>query len=301
MTTPASSLSFPHPTLTKILGIPSNSTIHLLTKEIYANACAVPSTRGGSRHGHLGLVMPAAEYLITTGVNFQLPVHPGPAPIYATSANAAVWAEATRIYDAMLKELATATTVKEEIKKQLLASVDRIYLATLDDNLFGFADVSIAEMLNHLRTTYGPITCAELECNCASIATVWTPDDPIEHLWECLREIQRISAAGNDPLMDNTIIDLTFTMFEATGMFTTACDTWRIHPIANKMLIEFCIHFTSKNKEHLHKLTTGQVGFHSAHAAISTLLKHATTPPLPPKPLLAPIPSGTAQPPAIVF
>jgi len=48
-----------------------------------------------------------------------------------------VQAETACLYDTMLKELATATTVKEEIKKQLLAAVDRIYLAMLDNNIFG--------------------------------------------------------------------------------------------------------------------------------------------------------------------
>jgi len=105
---------------------------------------------GGGIHGHLGLVMPDATYAVITGVNFQLPVHPRPAPQHATGANAAAHAESKCLYDATLKELATATTVMEELKKQILATVDHIYLATLNDDIFGFADITVDAMLKHL-------------------------------------------------------------------------------------------------------------------------------------------------------
>jgi len=82
--TTVSPLTFPHPTLTRIAGTPMNSSIKLLTKEVYTNACAVPSMHGSGVHGHLGLVMPDATYAVITGVNFQLPMHPGPAPQHAT-------------------------------------------------------------------------------------------------------------------------------------------------------------------------------------------------------------------------
>jgi len=102
--------------------------------------------------------------------------------------------------------------------KKILATVDRIYLATLDDDIFGFADVGIDAMLTHLCNTYATIMQAELERNCASIATIWTPEAPIKILWERLCEIQLLSMAGNNPLSDTTLKDLTFTMFENTGV-----------------------------------------------------------------------------------
>jgi len=105
---------------------------------------------------HLGLVMPDAAYMTLAGVQFQLPTHPGPAPQHATGANAAARTETTHLYETTLKELATAITVMEEIKKQILAAVDCIYLATLDDDVFGFADVSVDAMLTICATHMPP-------------------------------------------------------------------------------------------------------------------------------------------------
>ncbi len=76
------------------------------------------------------------------------------------------------------------------------------------------------QQFTHLCINYGPITHAKLENNCASIATIWTLDNPIKHLWERLHEIQCISITNGDPLTDNAIKHLTFIMFK-----TTASDT----------------------------------------------------------------------------
>jgi len=60
--------------LTPIIGAPNSTSLNLLTKEIYANAHAIPSTLGGNTHGHLGLVLPITEYtMLAGGSAFQLP------------------------------------------------------------------------------------------------------------------------------------------------------------------------------------------------------------------------------------
>jgi len=137
----------------------TNSGIKQLTKEIYTNACAILSMQGGSGHGHdLGLVMPVAKYMVITGITFQLPVHPGQVPIHTPNATQFQIAKTMHLFDATLAELTTTTIAHEEMKKQLLEAVKRLFLAVLDDDTFGFADVSIAAMIAHLHTTYGPIT-----------------------------------------------------------------------------------------------------------------------------------------------
>jgi len=79
-----------------------------------------------------------------------------------------------------------------------------------------------------------------------------------------------------------------------------ACDTWHIRLTADQMLIEFCTHFTSENKELLYKLTTSQAGFHSANAAISKATKPNTIAASLPVPLGVPILPVTPTPVAVV-
>ena len=82
MTTPTntSTLSYPHPTLTPLHGKPTNTNLKLLCKEVYANVRAILSTQGGGNHGHMGLIMTAAQYASINAIAFVLPAHPGGAP-----------------------------------------------------------------------------------------------------------------------------------------------------------------------------------------------------------------------------
>jgi len=150
---PKPSLTFPHEKPTPIVGAPTYLTVKLLIKEVFANAHAIPSTRAGGNHGHLGFIMPAAAYQALAGHAFILPMHPGdtPANVNANSTQYQL-AEGIRAYNATITKLTIAISVQEELKKQILAAIECIYLACLDDT-FGFAQVTVTNMLDHLDTT----------------------------------------------------------------------------------------------------------------------------------------------------
>ena len=264
-TTP--SLTFTHTELTKIVGKPTNTTLKLLKKELYANARAIPSTRGGGAHGHLGLVMEDATYQTLAGQPFTLPAHPG-ATVTHPQANptAAQIAENNRIYNATLDELKLATDVVNALKNQLVTAVDSLFLDDLEDADFGFANVTIPAMLAHLQTMYGKLTRAELEANRTSIATAWNVDVPIQQLWKNLKEIQRVASEGGEALADNTVMELTYTMFEKTGVFTDACNAWRRKAEADKTMANFKTHFNAEDEDRVQKLTAAQAGYHGANA-----------------------------------
>ena len=67
---------FEHPDLTKITGVPTYETLHLLHNKIKANAMAVHSNFGGGQHRYLGLVVIHNAYALITNTPFVLPVHP---------------------------------------------------------------------------------------------------------------------------------------------------------------------------------------------------------------------------------
>ena len=214
--------------------------------------------------------MTAAQYAAVIAVPFALPAHPGGAPVHGAAPTAFQIAETIRVFNADLEELAIASRVGREIKQQILLAVDTRYITALEHEDFGFADVTVAALLTHLTETYGQLTRAEIEANRSSIATAWTPEDPIEELWSRLREIKRISIVAGEELQNDTLMSLTFLMFEATGVFSTACDMWRVKPDADKTMPNFKTHFNTENEERIRKLTIAQAGFHGANAANET-------------------------------
>lgn len=275
-TTPPS-LTFPHPILTPITSKPTNSSLQVLQRELYANARAIYSIRGGGAHGHLAIIMPDADYLARIGVAFLVPIHPGPAPIHPANSTAAQITETNRQYASDLAEHSLYRTVNEELKKQILAAVPVLYLALLSDDEMGFADVSCATMLAHLRTTYGTISQTELEANRMLLTSEWSVDSPIEDLWLRIREIQRFAMAGNEEITNATAIRLTLDVLEKTGVFITAADRWRETDDTLWTLPAFQEHFTKADKERRRKLTAQTAGYHGAHLAVQTTTTPAAT------------------------
>ena len=68
---------FEHPNLSKITGVLTYDTLHLLHNEIKSNALAVHSNIGGGQHGYLGLVVSLTAYYVLTKTPFVSQVHPG--------------------------------------------------------------------------------------------------------------------------------------------------------------------------------------------------------------------------------
>ena len=68
---------FNHATLRKVTGNPTYYDPHYIYKQVKANFVFVPSTFGGARHGHLGLVTDTITYAhISTGNPSVCPVQP---------------------------------------------------------------------------------------------------------------------------------------------------------------------------------------------------------------------------------
>jgi hypothetical protein len=281
MSSTAPTLTFPHPSLSAITGQPTNTSIQILQKELYANARAVRSTRGGGANGHLALVMPAVDYDARTHAVFVPPAHPGDNPVHAAGATGPQITETNRTFKAALAEHTLYTTVKEELKKQILLAVEGRYLTILEDNDFGYADVSATNMLAHLKAEYGQISNDEIEANRALLSADWSPDSPLEDLWIRIQECLRFATAAGEDIPDSAVLRLTLPLFEKTGVFTNAATTWRARPVVEHTMANFKAHFTFANKERIRQLTAQSAGYHGAHAA-ATIVNAAASAVVPP-------------------
>jgi hypothetical protein len=263
--TSTSSLPFPHPTLTPIIGKPDAATLKLLRKEVYANTKSVPSTAGGGLNGHLGIAMPAGAYTIRAGQPFVKPAHPGPLPVYAAGDTNALITATNRTYNTTLSDFNTFIKVPQEVKQQILTAVDKIFLQDLEDDVFGFADVSIIDMFAHLTTTYGTLEASDLETNRNKLATQWNPDSAFENFWLRIRNIRAVANAGAAPIPDGATIELSLTSLRQAGVYDHAITAWEDKPIAEQTWANFQTHFTHHEKTRLKRLTAQAAGFHGAN------------------------------------
>ena len=69
---------FPHRSPARIVGEPTYQSINGLLKKLYANAASIPSTLGGGRHGHVGLLMTTTLYATLSDTEYIFPENTGP-------------------------------------------------------------------------------------------------------------------------------------------------------------------------------------------------------------------------------
>jgi hypothetical protein len=241
------SLIFDHPILTPILGEPTNASLQLLLKELYANTCSIYSTLGGGNNGHLAVIMPTVDYLIQmTNIPFTIPVHPGPSPVHANGATAFQITETNRLFKQNIDNHLLYTAIKAQLKQQIITTVEYTYLQLLEDPNFGFADVEPNALLVHLKTVYSLITSSGIKSNREALAAKWNQDDPIKDLCLRIRDCQQYAIRAAEPITDHAAINLTVKVFTKTGVFASALDKWDDILKANQTMAAFQRLFNKK-------------------------------------------------------
>lgn len=276
------SLVFPKDVLTPIKGKPTASSLQVLQQELYQNARAIPTTLGGGSLGHLGLIMPAAAYLLRpTAQLFLIPAPPGLIPAQPANATASQLFEVRRLHDHNSMVFGTYQSVRNALTNQILAAVEPTYLLALCDADFGFVDVLPSVMLTHLKSTYGTLTGGEIELNRAQLSAAWDTTSPIESLWARITEIKRIAAVAEQPIEDRAVIALVLPMFERTGLFLHSVNTWNAMEADVQTYALFMTHFTRANKLRVTDITAADLKYADANFSTTAPLTSlaAVTPP----------------------
>ena len=90
-------VKLPIKNIPEIIGNPTYKAINEVQKALFENASATPTTLGGERNGHIGLIMDTAVYdnLLTTA--YARPPEPGPYVQHGPGDSAAARADANDI------------------------------------------------------------------------------------------------------------------------------------------------------------------------------------------------------------
>ena len=258
--------NFAHKTLTPILGKPTPKTVQRLIQELYANACAIPSLRGGGNHGHLILLMADVDYENLTATPFAVPDNPGQLPVPANFATSAQINAINALHSQQTNDFNVYIATKNALRSSILAAVSEDYYNILRDPIFGYASVTPLALLTHIKTHYGQVTSKDLEQNRESLRAPWNPDDEIASLWTRNLNCQDFARNSTEPITESTSMLLLLDAIGASGVMTQYISEWKRRDEADQTYDNFMAHFTRANKVRIEETTTKQAGYHQAHA-----------------------------------
>ena len=115
--------AFPHKILEKINGTPSRIDIDDAQEKQTENVASQPSTRGGGAHGHAGMVVPLARYIVEfSPTDYAWEPIPDEAPVYPVGITETAqqllynnFAQAMRIY---MEQSGTHTALKNQLHQK---------------------------------------------------------------------------------------------------------------------------------------------------------------------------------------
>jgi hypothetical protein len=128
--------------VTKIHGQPKEDDLTTLEKELITITASIPSMLGGGNHGHAGVIVEAAKYILMTGgTAFMNPVNPGvyPAGLLA-NATAGTQAREEAIHKELVAQYVIFKGVKQGLKDIIQEGVKADYLLEFEDETLGFSN-----------------------------------------------------------------------------------------------------------------------------------------------------------------
>ena len=143
---------------TKIDGQPTDEDLNLLTEECINAASSVPTTNGGGQHGHIGMIIPEAEYITFShnAERFVEPTNPGPYPANVDP-DPVVCERQIAEHKAEQAEFETYQGVKKFLLTAITKAVDPEWIAELKSERMGFNHRTPLEILEYLRAHGGDL------------------------------------------------------------------------------------------------------------------------------------------------
>jgi hypothetical protein len=240
---------FPHSSLTKVTGEPTFEDLKVIRRLLNTNATSVASYEGGGHHGHLGIIMKKEEYFAVAVDVFPAPNNPGPSSTVVAGMTAEVIAETTRIHKEATQVYRTYHNVDQAIKKLIIEAFDDAYLNALSDEIVGYANCTSLQILTHLLTYYAMIAPTELTHNYERLNAPYDPNQPIEMLFQKVKDDRAFAVAGGQPYGTAMIVNEAYTLVFKRGLFPDACRAWQSRAIAGKTWAQFKIDFATAHGE----------------------------------------------------
>ncbi len=151
----------PHPILTLVFGKPTHKQVRKLLANLMAISC-----KWGHSKGHLGLLQDLSIYLARNREVSNIPnIKPPAYPVIPAGATTAKYKELRATNAAVRKAWITYKIVLTITCNQIVAAINDVYYAVLDNPTRGLNAVNLCTLVMHILNTYTQISQPDLDDN----------------------------------------------------------------------------------------------------------------------------------------
>jgi hypothetical protein len=203
------------------------------------------------------------------GVPFIIPIKPGATPIIPVASTGLQIACINETHKENVRMWKQYLSTDKALKQQLLSAIDEMYYHTLCNWHTGYDMVTTCQILNHLYTGYGDVSPQDMADNDACIKTAYDVLQPIEVLFDQVKDAIELANAAQAPYTPPQISAITFTLVSNTGIFHNTCCKWKCKPTIAQTWPNFKTDLAMAHHKELreHNTTSQAAGFGTANAA----------------------------------
>ena len=235
--------------LTKIHGEPTFESIRTLQRELIINAHCVHTHLGGGAHGHLGLVLSPREYAMHSNAAYFRLAHPGALRIPPETAPHL--ADTIRDqHKEQVRLFREVQGVEQALCQQITTAIESQYLEAFRDVNIGRITLPISDLICQLYQMYGKVTPQKLQDKEDKVRQMaYDPVNPIDGIFTAINELVHYSTAANAPYTQSQTINMAYLLLNKTGVFRRWILDWNAQPPAQKIWINFKLHFRAAHQQ----------------------------------------------------
>ena len=127
-------------------------------------------------------------------------------------------------------DIQVVKTVEELLKNQLIEAVDEDYILELKEGISEYSGVSLLDILNHLRTEYGPMTDTVFKALMKRFREAPDMNLPIDKYFRKQEECRLLSQDADDPITDKGMVVQLTTHMGETGLVNKSVTKFKKQP-----------------------------------------------------------------------
>ena len=259
---------FLKPDLSPIIGKPTFESLYQLIVDLQANAQSVHSNLGGGANGHLGLIMTPTQYAIHSTTPYVRPTHPGTLTI-PVGTTRLVAEEMERNHAESLRVFHEVRGVEQALIQQLVTAIDNNYLVAFKNRATGQFNGTLVQIIQHLRTTYGKISPAQLIAYEAEVTNMtYDPTTPVDLIFGKIDDLLMYGEFANCPFTATQAITKGYHILNNCGnIYNDYLRSWNRIQENQKTWNRFKMHFRQayNELEATNALSISDLGFGAAN------------------------------------
>ena len=241
---------------------PDHTFITDIVEQSMNLVATVRSDKAGGLTGHMGLIMPAAEFALIPGftVAFAKEVHPGDVDYTTPPAATTIVQQNDQRYEHQneLHVFEMEQMIETKIKKHIMSCFDKDIYIELKHHLLGYSNVTVEALIRHLYNEYGEKTKLLQNKALKDLEDDYDMTTNNMQLLRILQEKLKLFLDDTEQsINDGTYIKKTLGVIERSNYINKDVLKWHRRALGDRTIAHFWPFFKEAHKKQKLKLLQG--------------------------------------------